>query len=148
MSKPPRGADPTEDLRGYPTRHPGRNRKRSPKSGNRRQRKGRSQNRSSKPSNRRQQNSRSQGWTPRSKFVPNSDQLRCAERLIIRSLKRETLIACNDKDAVHQLLNRFGKDAHQLGRTIEEKAVSVHRVLLDLMDDERVTYDGDYFRRV
>lgn len=131
MSKPPRGADPTEDLRGHRTRHPGRNRERSPRSGNRRQR-----------------NSRSQGWTPRSKFVPNSDQLRCAERLIIRSLKRETLIAYNRKDAVGQLLNRFGKEAHQLGITIEQKATSVHRVLLDLMHDERVTYDGVYFRLV
>lgn len=56
------------------------------------------------------------------------------------------LYACNGKDAVRELLKRFGRDAHDLGKTIQEKTATVHWKLLDLMRKHRVTYDGYAFR--
>lgn len=85
---------------------------------------------------------------PRHGFTPSEEQLHDAKHLIIRVLKHGKLYACNLKDAVHELLRRFGSSAHRLGKTIEEKATTVTRGLLDLTKAARIAFNGNAFRLI
>lgn len=79
-------------------------------------------------------------------FTPSDKQLAEAKRLIVRTLKRGMLYACNAKDAVYQLLHRAGQLGKQLGRTAQEKAITVHRALADLVHTGKVLVIPEGYR--
>jgi hypothetical protein len=71
-------------------------------------------------------------------FVPSNQQVEAARELIEDVLSKTRLYACNAKDAAGQLLQRFGRKAHRLGKTAREKSVTVRRALADLVNCHRV----------
>ncbi len=81
-------------------------------------------------------------------FRPNDHQIISAKRAIVTILKRGCVYAHNPKDAVRVVLKKAGRNCKNIGRTTQDKSITIRRALVELIESGAISFDGYSYRLV